>query len=105
MYQTRFDEAQQVFENARASDPLAASLNMNLGRLHFNAHRPELAIPLLTTAIELSPQLALAHEQLGYAHLQVGAIEEALAAFRRVAELSGRRGSTRLAYALAVTGE
>lgn len=105
MYQTRFDEAQQVFEGARASDPLAASVNMNLGRLHLNAGRPAVAIPLLLTAIELSPQLALAHEQLGYAHLRLGAIAEALAAFRRVAELSGRRGTTRLAYALGVTGD
>jgi len=105
MYRTRFDEAQQVLEGAREVDPLAPSVNMNLGRLHLNAHRAERAIPLLLTAIELSPGLALAHEQLGHAYLGTGATADAIAAFRRVAELSGARGATRLAYALAVTGD
>lgn len=105
MYQQRFDEAQQVLESARASDPLAPSVTMNLGRLHLSAHRPERAVPLLQKAIELSPHLVLAHEQVGHAYLQLNAKTEALAAFRRVAELSGPRGTTRLAYALAATGE
>lgn len=105
MYRMRFDEAERVLENARAADPLAPSVNMNLGRLHLNAHRAERAVPLLQTAIELSPHLLLAHEQLGYAYIQLGAADQALAAFRRVAELGGPRGATRLAYALAVTGD
>jgi serine/threonine-protein kinase len=105
MYQRRFNEAEQVLERARASDPLAASVNMNLGRLHLSAHRAERAVPLLQSAIELSPRMPLAHEQLGHAYLQLEEWDEALAAFRRVAELSGPRGATRLAYALAVTGE
>jgi DNA-binding SARP family transcriptional activator/Flp pilus assembly protein TadD len=105
MYRARFDEAQQVLEEALAFDPLAASVNMNLGRLHLSAHRAQRAVPLLQTAVELSPQLALAHEQLGHAYLQLNASAEALAAFRRTAELSGPRGATRLAYALAATGD
>jgi DNA-binding SARP family transcriptional activator len=105
MYRARFDEAQQVLEEARASDPLAASVNMNLGRLHLSAHRAERAVPLLQTAVELSPQLALAHEQLGHAYLELNAREKAIAAFRRTAELSGPRGASRLAYALAATGD
>ena len=104
MYQSRFAEAQEVLENARAADPLAASVNMNLGRLHLAARRPGLALPLLETATELSPQFPLAHEQLGYALLELGAPARALAAFQRVSTLSGPRGATRLAYALAVTG-
>jgi DNA-binding SARP family transcriptional activator/Tfp pilus assembly protein PilF len=105
MYRHRLDEAQRVLEDARASDPLAASVNMNLGRLHLAAHRPELAIPLIRTAVELSPRLPLAHEQLGFAYLMLGAHADALASFRRTAELSGPRGMTRLAYALAATGD
>lgn len=105
MYQTRFDEARDVLERARENDPLAASVNMNLGRLHLAAGRPELALPLLQAATELSPQFALAHEQLGLAWLQLDAEDEALAAFRRVASLSGPRGATRLAWALAATGD
>ena len=105
MYRHRLDEAQRVLEDARASDPLAASVNMNLGRLHLAAHRAELAVPLIQTAVELSPRLPLAHEQLGFAYLLLGESTEALASFRRTAELSGPRGVTRLAYALAVTGD
>jgi Tfp pilus assembly protein PilF len=105
MYRRRFDEAQQVLERARANDPLAASVNMNLGRLHLSAHRAEQAVPLLQSAIELSSHLPLAHEQLGHAYLQLHDWDAALVAFRRVAELSGPRGATRLAYALAVTGD
>jgi tetratricopeptide (TPR) repeat protein len=78
---------------------------MNLGRLHLSAGRAAQAVPLLQAAIEVSPYLALAHEQLGHAYMQLDARDDALAAFRRVAELSGPRGATRLAYALAATGD
>jgi adenylate cyclase len=105
MYRRRFDEAQQVLERARANDPLAASVNMNLGRLHLSAHRAEQAVPLLQSAIELSSHLPLAYEQLGHAYLELHDWGAALVAFRRVAELNGPRGATRLAYALAVTGD
>jgi TolB-like protein/Tfp pilus assembly protein PilF len=105
MYQLRYHEAQCVLEAARTADPLAASVNMNLGRLHLSAHRPERAIPLLLTATELSPQLALAHEQLGYTYLELNSADDALREFRHVARLTGPRGATRLAYALAVTGD
>ena len=88
-----------------ALDPLYASVNMNLGRLHVCARRPDQAIPLLRTAVELSPGLGLAHEQLGHAYMQQGKSSAALAAFRRAAALSGPRGSAQLAYALAVTGQ
>ena len=105
MYRGRHRSAQQVLEDARASDPLAASINMNLGRLYLAAHRADLAVPLIRTAVELSPRLPLAHEQLGHAYLQIDATASALAAFRRTMELSGPRGATRLAYALAFTGD
>jgi TolB-like protein/Flp pilus assembly protein TadD len=105
MYRGRFDDALGVLESARASDPLGPSVNMNLGRLHLSVHRAAEAVPLLTTAIELSPRLALAHEQLGYAYLQLKQTGEALMAFRRVAELTGPGGETRMAYALAATGD
>lgn len=104
MYQGRLGEAQVVLERARSLDPLAASAHMNLGRVHLGAHRPDVAIPLLLAAVELSPRLALAQEQLGYAYLQLGQQEHALKAFRQAATSSGVRGFARLAYALAATG-
>jgi tetratricopeptide (TPR) repeat protein len=105
LYQGRLDEAQAVLERAVALDPLYASVNMNLARLHLRARRPNEAIPLLRTALELSPGLALAHEHLGHAYLQNGKQRAAISAFQRAAALSGPRGSAQLAYALAVTGK
>lgn len=93
-----------MLERARARDPLAPSASMNLGRLFLSDHRPDAAVPLLQAAVELNPHLALAHEQLGHAYLQLGRQDDALAAFRCVATLSGVHGSARLAYALGVTG-
>ena len=82
MYLGRVGEALPVLERARALDPLAPSTSMNLGRLHLSANRASEAVPLLQAALELNPHLALAHEQLGNAFLQLGEQEHALAAFR-----------------------
>ena len=105
MYRSRTGEAQQVLERALASDPLAASVTMNLGRLHLSARRATVAIPLLQKATELSPRLALAHGSLGHALALHGARAESLAAFRRASEFAGSRGRSRLAYGLAVAGD
>jgi tetratricopeptide (TPR) repeat protein len=104
MYQGRFEEALPILEQARTVDPLAPSASMNLGRLHLCAGRPPMAVPLLEAAVELNPRLALAHEHLGHAYLRLDRRDDAVAAFQVVAALSGARGRTRLAYALAVTG-
>ena len=104
MYQGRLGEAQAVLERARVLDPLAASASMNLGRVHLAAHRPDEAVPLLLAAVELSPRPTLAHEQLGYAYLQLGEQEHALKAFSKAATSTGVRGTARVAYALAATG-
>ena len=105
MYRSRTNEAQQVLERALASDPLAASVTMNLGRLHLSARRAAVAIPLLQKATELSPRLALAHESLGHALALHGLPAEALAAFRRASDFAGARGRSRLAYGLAFAGD
>jgi serine/threonine-protein kinase len=104
MYQGRFGEALPVLERARTLDPLAPSASMNLGRVHLSAGRAEAAVPLLLAALELNPHLTLASEHLGYAYLALRKNDNALLAFRHVAQLGGSRGAARLAFALAVTG-
>ena len=69
------------------------------------ARRPDLAIAALRSALELNPQFAAAHVQLGEAYVQQGRPAEALAAFRQAAALSGGRDSALIAYALALSGE
>jgi tetratricopeptide (TPR) repeat protein len=66
--------------------------------------QPDLAIENLRQALELSPQMDLAWQQLGHAWLQKGMADEAIDAFERAAALSGPRDSLHLAYAFAVTG-
>jgi len=80
-------------------------VRMQFGRAYVSAHRPDEAIATLLAAVELNPQFAAAHVQLGEAYLQRGKAAEALAAFRRAVALSGARDSANLAYALAMTGE
>lgn len=105
MYRGSLAAAQRVLEDARAADPLAPSALMNLVRLHLTAHREELAVPLLHTAAEMNPRLALAHEQLGHAYVLLGQPREARACFRSAAALSGERGDALLAYGLATSGD
>lgn len=56
-------------------------------------------------ALELNPQLDLAHQLLAHAYLQKGAYPEAIAAMQRAAELSGPRDSAQLAYIYGAAGQ
>ena len=105
MYRGRIVEARAVLERAIASDPLSAAVNMNLGRVHVSAGRPDQAMPFLRAAVELSPGLVLAHEQIGHAYLLQGDSASAIAAFRRAAVARGSSDSAGVAYALAATGD
>lgn len=100
----RFGEAIAQLDTARATDPLAPAPSNVLGRVYVNARQPALAIRHLTQALELSPQMDLAYQQLGHAYLQQGRYDEAVEALRRAAALSGPRDSAHLAYAYAIAG-
>jgi TolB-like protein/cytochrome c-type biogenesis protein CcmH/NrfG len=102
--QERFAEAIEQLEKARAADPLAPHASAIMGRVHVNSRQPDRAIAVLREALDFGPELDLVHQQLGHAYLQKGMSGEAIAAFRRAAELSGGRDSAHLAYAYAVTG-
>ena len=76
-----------------------------LGRVYVNAGRPDDAIAALTNTLDINPEADLAWEQLGEAYLLKGQNADAIAAFRKAAELAGVRDSAQLAYAYAVTGD
>lgn len=103
--QGRFEEAERQLEIARDFDPLALAVSNVAGRLYVAWRRPAQAILHLRHALELSPQMDLAWQQLGHAHLLEGRVPEAVAALERAAALSGARDSLHLAYAHAVTGQ
>ena len=102
---SRFDEGLAQLDTARRSDPLRMGIGALRGRVLVGAARPDEAIAALTHALDLNPQADLAWEQLGEAYLMKGQDADAIAAFRKAAELSGVRDSAQLAYALAVTGD
>jgi TolB-like protein/DNA-binding SARP family transcriptional activator len=102
--QGRFAEAEQQLDIARHHDPLAPAISNLSGRVYVAWSRPDQAIAHLKQALELSPRMDLAWQQLGHAYLQKGMTAEAVDALERAAALSGARDSAHLAYAHAVTG-
>lgn len=101
----RFRDAEKQLETARKFDPLSPAVSNMFGRLYVNWRRPDKAITNLEQALELSPDMDLAYQELGHAYLQKGNAAEAISAFRRAAALSGPRDSLHLAYAYGVTGQ
>jgi len=80
--QGRLAEALAQLDSARGLDPLATAISNVLGRVYVMAGQPDRAIFTLRQALELDPQLDLAHQQLGHAYLAKGMRTEAIAAFR-----------------------
>jgi tetratricopeptide (TPR) repeat protein len=78
---------------------------MQLGRAYVSVHKPDLALPLLRSALELTPEFTAAYLHIGDAYLQKRDPVSALVAYRRAAELNGGRDSAQIAYGLAATGQ
>lgn len=100
----RHAEALEQLRIARMLDPLVPTGPL-AGRIYVNTRQPDAAIPELREALELNPQLDLAHQLLGHAYYQKGMHPEAIASLQRAAELSGPRDSAQLAYMYAATGQ
>ena len=104
MSRGRFRDAERQLLAARELDPLSPAPSNLLGRLYVYMQQPDRAIANLRQALELSPQMDMAWQQLGHAWLQKGVTANAINAFERAAALSGARDSAHLAYAFAITG-
>jgi tetratricopeptide (TPR) repeat protein len=91
-------------------DPLSAETSQIAGSIILYSHRADLydeSIGLLRNAIELDPNLQLAHDNLGLALVQKGNYEEGVAEIRKSIEILGEASPIalgELAYAYARAG-
>ncbi len=85
--QDRFPEAREIYQTGLAIQPDSASLYNNLGQVLLDKN-PDGAIAAYQRAIELEPDLVLAHYNLGKAWQIQGEHSVAVACFDRVVELN-----------------
>jgi TolB-like protein/Flp pilus assembly protein TadD len=85
----RREEAYVEAQRAYQLDPLSPAVNLISGMSLELTGQHEAAIARYRTAIELAPDLAVAHHILAEAYLDVARYEEALAVLNRLAELRG----------------
>jgi len=75
------------FRKATESDPALADAFLNLGSAYMEKHDYGAAIAPLKRALELSPELPVAHQLLGYALLSEGYAADAIPHLQRVGAL------------------
>lgn len=78
----RYERAEQLLQQARRVDPLAAGPRTYLGRLHLGQRRWDLARDEANKLLASNPDYVMAYRILGDAYLGEGKPAEALAAFR-----------------------
>ena len=103
----RFDEAVEAYRDALAIDPDYALANGGLGVALLKIDRPAEALAFLERAIELSAALRGAlYPSVARAHIMLGRLREAAAAYRKAIEATPARASlhANLGSVLAATG-
>jgi serine/threonine protein kinase/tetratricopeptide (TPR) repeat protein len=102
----RFEEAVAEMLNAQSVDPVSLIVNAAVGLVYYYAERPEEALAQSRRTLELNDVFFPAYTVLGRAYMQKGMYAEAIDAFGRVIELSGRRSSvlSLLAHPLVASG-
>jgi tetratricopeptide (TPR) repeat protein len=88
----RVDEATQAYKNAIAWQANELTKNsgpfLDFGILLVDNGRPQDALQYLRQAVQVSPQDAQTHAQLGKAYLHLNQLEESQAAFEKAVELN-----------------
>jgi tetratricopeptide (TPR) repeat protein len=102
----RHEESMVELERAVDLDPLVSWTQVDLAGALNHARQPEQARARLVSVIERDPMLPHAHRHLGFALVQLGRHEEALAEFRRTVELAGGEAfaTAQLGWACGVAG-
>lgn len=102
----RFDEGFRELKLAQEEDPLSLIINADIGKMHFFARQPDMAIEQLKKTIEMERTFPLSHLFLAMAYRQKGMYEEAIKEIEEEAKLPGARRlfSAVLAYFYAVAG-
>ncbi|MFP5205909.1 MAG: tetratricopeptide repeat protein [Acidobacteriota bacterium] len=93
--------AMELYEELLATDPQYAPACINLGTLHFHAHRFDRAERYYRRATEVDPGYVLAYFDLGNVLDEVGRLDESVAAYRRAIELAPRYADAHYNLALA----
>jgi DNA-binding winged helix-turn-helix (wHTH) protein/tetratricopeptide (TPR) repeat protein len=106
MTRSEFDDALSELEKARDIDRFSLVYNLNIANVLYRARRYDEAEAQCRKTLELDPNFARAHWQLGLTLEGRGNYAEAITELRRAAELSGGGPLARasLAHALAKSG-
>jgi TolB-like protein/Tfp pilus assembly protein PilF len=99
----RIAAAREAIGRSAALDPLNARTQRLIGDVEYSARRYAESIPSFRRALELNPQLSVAHSAIGAALLMMGRIDEARAEYERepsslfklagIAIVAGRKGN------------
>lgn len=82
------DQAAQILEDIRRTDPHHFDATHGLGVIHAARGDLDAAVPLFENAVSIRPGDAEAHHNLGRALANHGRLDEAIAAFRRSLEIA-----------------
>jgi TolB-like protein/Flp pilus assembly protein TadD len=102
----RFDEADQQMRAALELDPLSTA-GVAIAMNNVYAGKPDQAIAEATKALESNPNFATAYDALGMAYQRKKLYPEAIAAYQKYLDLSGRDADaiSRLAQSYATAGQ
>jgi tetratricopeptide (TPR) repeat protein len=103
----RYDEAVEEMAKASELDPLSLIIGCVVGMAHRTAGHPDRAELALRRTLDLGPDFALAHMNLGLALYSQGSVEEGITEVREAVRLSGGAPmyTTFLAFMCAKNGQ
>jgi serine/threonine protein kinase/Flp pilus assembly protein TadD len=83
----QYDKAQSAYEKAIALNPNLVEPRIYMANLLTDTGRVEQAVPLLRTALQISPDNAELHWELGYAYRFAGMLQESVAECERARQI------------------
>jgi len=87
--QGKFEEALSEIKRAQALDPLSLIITTNVGEVLFYMQRYDLAKEQFNKVLELDPNFALAHLELGAWYAHQGKFDDALNEMQKVRQIVG----------------
>jgi TolB-like protein/Tfp pilus assembly protein PilF len=106
IYVGKYDRGLEEMRRARDLDPFSVVYNSNLGWAYYIGRDPDRAIEQLKKTVDLDPNSAMTLFYSGMAFEQKGLADDAVAAYRRSADLSGGfPGLVGLGHVYAATGK
>ena len=102
----RFNEAIEASRRAQELDPFSARIHMYASEEYLFAHRYDMAIEAAERAIEIDPSFPGGYSFRGYAEVEKGMYDEAIADFQEADKLMGFRNFLgRIGYVHAISGK